>query len=49
MVFGKHAANEKIFVAIGVSMIYKRTTLLELEKKKCTEEQIKIIANLPTQ
>ena len=30
MAFGSHTANEKIFVAIGVSMIYKKTTPFEL-------------------
>ena len=30
MAFGSDASDEKIFVAIGVSMIYKKTTPFEL-------------------
>ncbi len=29
-------------------MIYKKTSPPRINKKKCTEEQIKVIANLPT-
>jgi len=47
MAFGSHAADEKIFEAIGVSMIYNKTTPFELAQKNLQKSRLKLLLTYP--